>query len=192
MVTRTLSIAAVLALASFAHADDTARKVKVALALSKGRDCQKDKVKSALDAALPKSKERKVAEALMPISTAPMPRECKDGKCASCPCAYCGCDSGKPCYCEIRGTCKCPSCPTLNPPGYDAIYARVLRGERVTFEVKKKVGSWDAGVWECFLENGKPTCRLKPVAPAVPVNPIRVQYPAYPFGNGPICLPGGK
>lgn len=187
MVTRTLSIAAVLALASFAHADDTARKVKVALALSKGQDCQKDKVKSALDAALPKSKERKVAEALMPISTAPMPRECKDGKCESCPCSLgCDCSNGK---CSCGAFCSCPNCPD----SYAGAYAKAKAGQRVTFDLRADDRTRPAevppGKYEFWSDAaGMHFRKVDPVR--VPVNPVRVQYPAYPFGNGPVCLPG--
>lgn len=84
----------------------------------------------------------------------------------SCPCESCDCASGK---CDCGPACSCPACPAV-PPGYAAIYARVLKGERVAFEVHKRIGDWDKGVWDCYLENGVPTCKLRQtfVVPVVP------------------------
>lgn len=106
----------------------------------------------------------------------------------ACPCSLgCDCSTGK---CTCGAYCSCPDCPVA-PAGYGAVYARVLKGERVTFDLYERVGSWDAGTWDCWLENGQPKCQRR-VTPVVPkaVTPARVYYPAYPFGP-PVCLPGG-
>lgn len=115
---RLLTAAIVLSVAGLAPAGDAAaRKVKVALALHcQGKDCPKAKVSAALDAALPKSKERKVSESLRHIGVfmAPMPRE----KAPAAQCECCG------------PGCKCAPCDCLT---YREAYDRAFRGERILF-----------------------------------------------------------
>lgn len=100
------------------------------------------------------------------VAVAPAPRAKESPK--SCPCDSCDCAGGK---CDCGPACSCPSCPAA-PPGYAAVYARVLKGERVVFEVHHRIGEWDRGVWECWLENGVPTCKLRQtfVVPVVPAS----------------------
>jgi len=60
--------------------------------------------------------------------------------------------------------------PTPAAPTYADVYARVLKGERVTWEGSPP--GMPRGVYECWMQNGSPVMRLVPpavaVAPAVP------------------------
>ncbi len=158
---RTLSVVALLFLAGSSWADDAAaRKVKVALSLHQANPPNADKVKAALDAALPKSKERKVAEALRQIGVtlAPMPR----AKAAPCDC--CG------------PACKCAPCDCLS---YSEAYSRAAKGERLLFTADAADPSRPADVkpgrYECWRDKDG-TIRFD----AIP----RAEVPADPFMGG--------
>lgn len=131
----------------------------------------------------PRAKETKIAETgPATLGTKPLTLPLKPAKpVANCPnCTVCGdkcecfaggyyCKDGK---CPIKiGDKDCP-CSAV-PPGYAAVYARVLAGERVIFEVHQRVGDWDKGVYDCYLDRGVPTCQLRQILVVPAATPAR-------------------
>lgn len=116
--------------------------------------------------------------------------------CDKCQCFGGGyhCADGK-CPIKLKADERPCECGAAEPPGYKAIYERVLRGERLAFEVRSKVGDWDKGVYECWLERGEPVCRLRTVVPAAPPRPVLSSCPTCPasrFGPPSFCMPVGR
>lgn len=166
----TVSVIALLLLPALVHADDPAsRRVKVALALSSGECPKAKKVKEALQLAAPKSKERKVREALQPISTAPMPR-------------------AKSAPCDACDPCECRKCDCLS---YHDVLTRIRKGERLECEFKKGDRTLPdevkPGKYRCWRDaSGVP--QYQPIAP--PASPSATGIPLQFVIPEQACLTG--
>ncbi|HVL13464.1 MAG TPA: hypothetical protein VM529_12935 [Gemmata sp.] len=88
----------------------------------------------------------------------------------SCPCDVC------PCVLKNPAT-PCPAACGAAPT-YADVYARVLNGERVTWEGAPP--GMPRGVYECWLENERPVMRLVP--PAAAATPVPAALDCTPFG----------
>jgi hypothetical protein len=70
-------------------------------------------------------------------------------------------------------------------PTYADVYARVLRGERVTFTAPLAGFVGEPGTYECFLDGGRPVMQRKGVA-APAASPFRgSDY--HPSHDCPVC-----
>ena len=98
----------------------------------------------------------------------------------SCECHVCLC---KKCVCEGK-ECACLNCDTT----YAAVYARVLKGEPVTANLKDIPG-FPAGKYKCWLENGQPVFKQVEVGKAAV--PFTQGTPVPRAGRASTGSPGG-